>query len=162
MVTREIKRHVKLGFSHLDTAEIVAHLNKLLANYQIHRQKVMAYKWNIKGRDIIIMKDKFDQLDKSNSENINKIAERIRVFGSVPLSTYTEYLDISEISEMKMGISGYEMVTEIIDDYEILVSLMMNVNDSANKIGDSGTFNMINEILYDLEREFWMLNEWTK
>ena len=34
------KAYKKLGFTYLETAEIVVALNQLLANYQIHYQKL--------------------------------------------------------------------------------------------------------------------------
>ena len=41
----------KLGFTYLDTAEIVINLKQLLADYQVHYHRLRNFHWNVEGAD---------------------------------------------------------------------------------------------------------------
>ncbi len=42
---------MKLGWSVMETEGITVALNKLLADYSVHYQKLRNYHWNVKGSD---------------------------------------------------------------------------------------------------------------
>lgn len=160
--TNVMRRYTKLGFSHLDTAEIVTTLNNLLANYQVHYQKLRNFHWNVTGSDFFELHEKFEEIYTRASENVDVIAERIRVFEKTPLSQMKEYLSVSEIEEPPYGLGSYEMVKHILADFEILLQKQNDVMDAALKIGDSGTIDLINSHIEHMEKDFWMLGAWSK
>lgn len=157
-----VKRNIKLGFSHLDTVDMVNALNKLLANYHIHYQKLRNFHWNVQGADFFELHEKFEDIYTRTSVNIDIIAERIRVFDKTPLSTFKEYLDTAEIEEPGYGFSSYQMVKSIIDDFEILIGVQNDVMDAALNVGDSGTIDIVNTHIKEMEKDFWMLSSWLK
>lgn len=161
-VEAALRTHAKLGFSHLETAEIVENLDRLLANYHIHYQKLRNFHWNVVGADFFELHEKFEGIYKNVNENIDEVAERIRVFGTFPTSTLNEYLEISEIKEIPEELTSFEMVKEVLNDFEILLTLIMNVTEAANRIGDSGTVEMITRYIQELEKNHWMLTSWLK
>lgn len=146
----------KLGFSKPETAVIVNALNQLLANYQVHYQKLRNYHWNVVGSDFFDIHEKFEDQYNEAKENIDEIAERIRVFGYTPMSNLREYLANSEIKETGSDLSGMEMVDEILRDFEILLSYMVDVADAAIDAGDVGTEDMINSFIKKMEKSHWM------
>ena len=152
----------KLGFTHLETAKIVEALNKLLANYHIHYQKLRNFHWNVEGAGFFELHQKFEEQYNEVKINIDEIAERIRIFGKKPISTLSEYLKISEIKEVYEPLTAYQMVQEELKDFEILLSFMMDVNDAANKIGDAGTVDMMITFIKKLEKKHWMFTAWLK
>lgn len=152
------KAYSKLGFSESETADMVNALNQLLANYHVHYQKLRNYHWNVKGPDFFDIHEKFEDQYNEAKLNIDDIAERIRVFGFTPMSTLKEYLANSEIKETGSDLSGTEMVEEILNDYEILLSFMTDVANAAIDIGDVGTENMINAFINKLEKSHWMFS----
>lgn len=163
MKNEKIKRtYVKLGFSHIETAEIVSRLNKLLANYQIHYQKLRCFHWNVEGSDFFELHEKFQEEYIEVNKNIDEIAERIRVFGKRPHSTLTEYLKTAEIREVGEPLSSSQMVKEILEDYEKLLSFIYEVTDSALEIGDSGTVEIMTGYTKKLEKSHWMFTAWSK
>lgn len=157
-VEKPKKAFKKLGFSKLETAEIVKRMNLLLANYHIHYQKLRNYHWNVKGPDFFDIHERFELAYNEAKENIDEIAERIRVFGQTPMSTLKEYLDTAEIKETSAEITATEMVEEIINDYEVLLSFMAEVIDAAIENGDVGTEDMIKEFMKGIEKTHWMLS----
>ena len=161
-IKKPLKVYAKLGFSHLETAEIVNALNKLLANYHVHYQKLRNFHWNVVGPDFFDIHEKFENQYNEVKINIDEVAERIRVFDKKPISTLKEYLEISEICEVKEDITSTQMVQEILSDFEILLSLMVNVIDAAKSIGDVGTEDMINTFIRKMEKSHWMLTSFLK
>ena len=100
-IDKEVKGHRKvytqLGYTKLQTAELANELNKLLANYSVHYQKLRNFHWNVKGPDFFDIHEQFEIQYESAKTAIDEIAERIRVFGLTPLSTLRDYLEHSEI-----------------------------------------------------------------
>lgn len=154
------KIYKKLGFTGLETVEIVKNLNYLLANYQVHFQKMRNFHWNVKGKDFFELHQQFEEIYNTANTNIDEVAERIRVFGQTPVSTLKEYLRMSEIKEAKPDLDSEAMVREAMEDFQTLLSFMVNVADAAIDIGDVGTEDMINTFIKDMEKRHWMFNAW--
>lgn len=157
---KKLRTFAKLGFSHIEIAEIVKRINKLIASYHVHYQKLKNFHWNIKGADFFELHNKFEELYFSATQNIDHLAERIRVFGKTPLSTLRAYLEISEIKEVGTELTSLEMVKETIKDLEIIDSLMVDVFEAANANGDAATIEMMGTMKQELEKNHWMLNTW--
>lgn len=152
------KTYKTLGYSGLETAKIVNSLNLLLANYQIHYQKLRNFHWNVKGSDFFEMHTLFEDMYTETNVNIDEIAERVRVFGYPPLSKLSEYLKIAELHEADSDLDSESMAREVISDFHTLLSLMVDVTDDAIEIGDLGTQDMMNNMIKELEKKHWMLN----
>lgn len=148
----------KLGFTKPEASELVDSMNKLLANYHVHYQKLRNYHWNVKGPDFFDVHEEFEELYNEAIKNIDKIAERIRVFGYTPMSTLKEYLEISEIKETGTDLESMAMVREILNDFEIILTYMADVADAAIDVGDIGTEDMINSFVKKMEKSHWMLS----
>ena len=54
------KTFKKLGFTYLETAEIVVSLNTLLANYQVFYNKLRNFHWNIEGPEFFELHEEFE------------------------------------------------------------------------------------------------------
>lgn len=148
----------RLGFDKQETKDLVGHLNELLANYHVHYQKLRNFHWNVSGKDFFDLHDTFERLYEKAFENIDDVAERIRVFGHTPYSKLQTFLDESEIQEADTKLSADEMVRETLRDLTILISYMVSANEAAQKIGDLGTIDMLNGFVKGMEKEHWMLN----
>lgn len=148
----------KLGYSKLETVEIVETMNKLLADYSVHYQKLRNFHWNVKGGDFFDIHEKFEEEYNYAKVAIDEVAERIRVFGQTPLSTLKEYLENSEIKESGTDLSSLEMVREILKDFEILLEQMFAVIEIAIENGDSGTEDLIKGFVKHTEKRHWMLS----
>ncbi len=159
--TKDKKRkwaYKSLGYSKEETKSIVDALNSLLANYHVHYQKLRNYHWNVKGADFFDIHEQFEAQYEQAKLNIDEIAERIRVFGYRPMSTLTEYLENSEIKETDTDkhMTGMEMVEEILNDFEILLSYMVDAADAAIEVGDIATEDMVKDFVMKLEKTHWM------
>ena len=152
----------KLGYSKLETAELVDTMNKLLANFSVHYQKLRNFHWNVKGPDFFDVHEKFEEQYNYAKTSIDEIAERIRVFGQTPLSNMSEYLDNSDIKEARTNLKSHEMVKEIISDYEILLEHFQKVIEVAIENSDNGTEDMMKGFVKQIEKNHWMLSAFSQ
>jgi starvation-inducible DNA-binding protein len=148
----------KLAGSFSKNESIINILNKLLANYSVHYQKLRNFHWNVKGADFFDLHEQFELLYREAHENIDEIAERIRVFGKTPLSTFKDYLAISRIKETGTNLPSNEMAQEVLNDFKILLELMFAVVDVTTEQNDSGTEEMVKVFIHNIEKHHWMLS----
>ena len=159
METKE-KAFVRLGYNQKGTKEIVDKINLLICNYHVHYQKLRNFHWNVTGHDFFDLHEKFEDMYNFTRENIDSLAERVRVFGARPTSRLEDYLKHSKIMEPKGSPSPEEMVTEILSDLETVLSQMMAVLEAANDAGDVSTIEMVQKIVQKTEKDYWMLTAW--
>jgi len=155
MTTKE-KIHQKLGFNNKETSRLVDEINFLLASYHVHYQKLRNFHWNITGADFFELHEKFEELYNFSKTNIDDLAERIRVFKKKPLARLDEYLKYSKIDEPIGEPSASEMVDSVLSDFEILLSQMISTLDIANEIGDVSTIDLLNSMVKQTEKYYWM------
>jgi len=146
----------KLGFSQTEKSKIVDDLNILLANYQIHYQKLRNFHWNVKGPDFFDLHEQFEIEYNNVKACIDEFAERIRTFGATPHSTLKTYLEVAEISEPPTDLSGTEMVKSVLEDYTTLMGLLISTSETSHNIGDLATTDMVVKELKRVEKRHWM------
>jgi len=112
----------------------------------------------VKGADFFDLHEQFELLYREAHENIDEIAERIRVFGKTPLSTFKDYLAISRIKETATNLPSNEMAQEVLNDFKILLELMFAVVDVTTEQNDSGTEEMVKVFIHNIEKHHWMLS----
>ena len=153
----------KLGFTYLETAEIVVALKQLFANYQIHYQKLRNFHWNVESHDFFELHQEFENEYNKVQERIDIIAERIRVFGLKPAITIEETIEMSEIQQVKSNrMEATDMVHEVLKDFDILHDKMLDVLNASLEAGDNVTEQIITEFMRDLEKRNWMFTSWSK
>ena len=154
---RDTRPFARLGYTKLETAELVNTMNLLLANLSVHYQKLRNFHWNVKGPDFFDIHEQFEQQYNYAKVAIDDLAERIRVFGQTPFSTMKEYLANAEIKESGTDLAALEMVAEILKDYRILLESMFKVVEMAIEHGDSGTEDMVKGFIKQTEKNHWMM-----
>lgn len=159
---KKSKSFASLGFESEESEKLVALLNELLCNLQVHYQKLRNFHWNVEGGDFYDLHDQFQLEYEAVNVEIDDIAERIRVFGMRPISKMQAYLDNSNIKEADSDTPADEMVKDIINDFEILLSFMIEVVEYANEIDDLSTAMMITEQMKRTEKSHWMLSAFSR
>ncbi|MCH2215465.1 MAG: DNA starvation/stationary phase protection protein [Flavobacteriales bacterium] len=152
----------KLGFNGEEAHEVVESLNALLANYAVLYQKIRNFHWNVEGGEFFDIHEQLEEEYTAAAGFIDSIAERVRILGFKPMSTLAEYLGKSEIEESTEDLTGSEMIRELIEDYEVILSFVVEVADVAIENGDIGTETLIREILSAVEKRHWMFRTFIK
>ena len=155
-----LKENTKIA--HLDVAEVQFSLNRLLANYQIHYQKLRNFHWNVVGPNFFELHNQFEIEYNEVRLQIDTIAERVRILGAKPYSTLAQYLEIAEIKEEPGELSDHKMVEGIINDYKMLLPFLQKVLEVARKADDSATEDMVTGMIQRMEKRKWMFTAWLK
>lgn len=135
-------------------------LNKLLATYQVHYQKLRNFHWNIKNKSFFVLHEKFEELYNETNSNIDEIAERILTLRLRPLSKLSDYLENSLIEETTGKLNDQQMVEELLKDYTQLIALMREIVGLAADAKDEGTVSLLGEYIAQIEKHCWMLEAW--
>ncbi|WP_209330791.1 Dps family protein [Lunatimonas salinarum] len=152
----------KLGYNKDESEKIVSSLNKLLANYHVHYQKLRNFHWNVTGGDFFELHNQFEELYNEAFANIDLIAERIRVFGMKPYSLMKDYLTHADIKEVSTDLKSREMVEEVLRDFQVLVDNMNECAEKVSDLGDTATEDMLISFIKSLEMHHWMLTSFLK
>lgn len=150
----------RLGFNSDESNEIVDGLNAILANYQMHYQKLRNFHWNVVGDDFFDLHENFEVYYTKAIEHIDEIAERIRIFGGTPYSNFTDYLEHATIQEASPNTDSRDMANEILEDFEQMLGYLVEGTDIASSHGDTGTVTLLQEYTRDMEKDHWMLRSW--
>ena len=153
----------KIGLKDKNVIGLVDHINILLANYQIHYQKVRGCHWNVRGHSFFDLHLKFEELYNNAQLTIDELAERVLTLGKSPYSTYADYIQTSTIKEIKTeGLSEEKMVEAILDDFKKLIEIEREVIENASEqANDEGTADMVIGFLKFKEKTSWMLRAWS-
>ncbi|HZB14456.1 MAG TPA: DNA starvation/stationary phase protection protein [Chryseolinea sp.] len=150
---------VKLGWKPEQIDKTSHALNSVLANYNVHFQKLRNFHWNVTGSDFFDLHMEFEEQYKEALDHIDEIAERIRIFGETPFGTMQEYLNESEIKESSSTQMNSDlMVRELLSDYRILLQYLNAILQIATEQHDAGTENMIKGFIKKIEKHHWMLS----
>ena len=156
------KTFKKIGFTYLETAEIVVTLNTLLANYQVFYNKLRNFHWNIEGPEFFELHEEFEKEYNTVKEHIDTVAERIRVFGIKSNFSLKRTLELSQVKELEKNISALEMVREVLKDYEIIHDSLLDGVNAALDTGDVATEKMLADFITELEQRHWMFTSYLK
>ncbi|WP_299010416.1 DNA starvation/stationary phase protection protein [uncultured Tenacibaculum sp.] len=141
---------------------VAKELNQLLAEYHIYYQKLRNFHWNIVGKNFFELHEKFEEMYSDARVKIDEIAERILTLQYHPISRYSKYLKIANISEESPFQTDSDMIYILLDDHKTLLKQMANVIKKAEEAEDEGTIDLMGGYIASLEKTSWMLNAWSK
>ena len=148
-----------IGIKEKDTQAVAGILNKLLADEHVLYVKVRNAHWNVEGSDFHAQHLFFESLYDELSEIIDEIAERIRAIGQYAVGTMKEFLELSQLDEMRY--SKYDsqgLIKELLGDYESIITFVREQLDSVSEEhNDAGTEDFLVAIIEKHEKTAWML-----
>ena len=150
----------KLGFRKLETAAIVNELNTAIATYQVFFHKLQNFHWNVVGGDFFDIHDITQEMYETALEDIDELAERVRVFGQVPIYKMSAYLDRSLVQESQSDLSSEFMARQITSDLQILIETLIGFHEAASANGDIGSTYMASKMVKKIETHHWKLTAW--
>lgn len=148
----------QIGLNEQQSKDLATRLNTLLANYQVFYINVRGFHWNIKGEKFFELHAKFEELYNDVVLKIDELAERIKTLGTVPLHTYSDYLEQSSIKELRNVSDGKEAVRHIRDGLQQLLVLQRDVLRLSADAEDEGTNALMSDYIREQEKLVWMYN----
>jgi DNA-binding ferritin-like protein (oxidative damage protectant) len=150
----------QIGLPKIQSEQTAEHLNKLLANFQIHYQNLRGLHWNLRGQDFFELHVKFEEFYNDAHLKIDLIAERVLTMGYKPMHTFNAYLENAKIIPAQDVAKGKEGVILVVGGLQTLLGLEREILSLASDINDDGTADMMTQFIAQQEKVIWMLNAW--
>lgn len=133
-------------------------LNLQIANWTLMYTKLHNFHWFVKGSNFFTLHEKFESLYDEAAGYIDDIAERLLAIGGTPVATLRESLAIASLQEASGKETADEMVAAIIADFETLSSDLKDAMETAARVEDEATGDLLLGVLSALDKHRWMLN----
>ncbi|OEH93805.1 Dps family protein [Bacillus solimangrovi] len=138
--------------------QLIAALNKQLANWNVLYTKLHNYHWYVTGPEFFTLHTKFEEYYNEAGNYIDEIAERILTIKGKPVATLREYLEVATIEESNGKETAHEMVGNLVNDFELVVNDAKQIINTADGSDDQPTADLFIGIKTSLEQHIWMLN----
>lgn len=139
---------------------VTMHLNQLLADYNVHEQRLRSYHWYVRGKRFFQLHDTFERLYDETSQTIDHLAERISRLGADPLCTMRGYTEHARLEEDRAPGAADHMVSRLTRDIEALNRAAILCIEAAEKDRDVATASMLEDLVRRQEENAWMLSSW--
>lgn len=139
-------------------ANLLSFLKIVLADSYVLLLKTQNYHWNVTGPNFQALHLMFENQYNDLFNAIDLIAERIRSLGDLAPGSFAHYEKITNISENDKKIDAHDMVKDLANDQQKIISSLMRVLKEAQKIGDEVTLSMMSDRIEIHQKNAWMLN----
>ena len=146
----------KIGLNINDVKKLSKSLNDLLSNYQVFYMNVRGFHWNIKGEKFFELHAKFEEFYDDLIIKIDEIAERVLTLQEVPVHTFSEYLNISEVAEVSSVSDGISAIESILNAFEIIIKKQRAILIMSGEADDEGTNALMSDYIREQEKLVWM------
>ncbi len=128
-------------------------LNKLLANVAVAKQNAINLHWNVRGPWFFSLHKITEKLYQGLEAFIDEIAEKIAMHGTIPLSTYKQYLENSDIEEIFPKVFDMDSVINCV------VSNLNDIQKAANNVKSTDVIQpLLDEIYLFIDKQRWIFN----
>lgn len=138
-------------------------LQKYLANSAVLNIKMHNIHWNVVGLQFIKIHDFTEEFYDKLFVDLDEVAELLKMKNEMPLSTMAEYLEKSDIEEIKAKDFSIKESLEIIKkDMELMKDLATNIRNLADEEGDFETVAMFEDYVGYYSKNLWFVNSMIK
>lgn len=148
-----------LGLSAANTQGVAALLSRLLADEHVLYMRLRNYHWNIVGMSFGPLHTLFQQQYEALTDDIDEIAERVRMLGPVVPGTMTEYLKLATLAEHPGDLPGDRaMIAQLVADHEAIIRhLRSDLRACDEQYDDMGTSDFLTGLMERHEKMAWLL-----
>ncbi len=138
--------------------KMVSLLNQQLADTSdLYSQTKQAH-WNVKGPEFFQLHELFDLLAKNIDGYIDQIAERVTALGGEARGTVRMAAADSRLPEFPEGLRrGLQHVEALAERYAAYAASTRTGIDTAEQAGDTGTADLLTEVVRDIDKHLWFL-----
>ncbi len=137
---------------------LIQKLNQNVSDLQILYVKLHNYHWNVSGPQFLPVHNLTESYYEHVAELYDAVAERILQLGEKPFATVAEYLANAQIKEESQNrFSAEEVLENIAQDFDYLLTAYKEILAVAEKEKDSTTGNLAADAIDWLEKAVWVL-----
>jgi starvation-inducible DNA-binding protein len=138
--------------------KISENLNKYLADTSVMYVKVHNLHWNVSGLQFKAVHEFLETIYDGLAENLDEIAELIKMNGDYPLASMAEYLKVSSINELSSQKYGVKESLEILlEDLKTLDSSAKEIRAAADEKDAFDIVSMMEEHCASYQKTIWFI-----
>ena len=112
-------------------------LQTYLANINVFNTKLLNLHWNVVGMQFVRYHELTEEIHDILAEQIDEVAEALKMRHVYPLSTLAEYVEASTIEEVKAkDFTAEEVVAVLNADLNTMKALAAEIRNTADEAGD--------------------------
>lgn len=134
-------------------------LNKYLSDTAVMYIKLHNIHWNISGMQFKSVHEYLEELYDAFTENMDAIAELIRMYGEYPAASLAEYLNISTVKELdseKLAIK--EALAIVLEDLKMLNKAAKEIRETADEDDLFDVVAMMEEHCANYQKTIWFIS----
>lgn len=148
---------IDIGMNEKDRKAIANGLNHLLADSYTLYLMTHNFHWNVKGPMFNTLHLMFEGQYTELALAVDLIAERIRALGYPAPGTYSEFVALSSIKEVKGQPKAEEMIKHLVLGQESIVRTARSLFPAVEKASDEPTADLLTQRMQLHEKNAWML-----
>lgn len=157
----DVKTDVRTELTKEDTPgnPVVRHLQRETANAFILYANYKHYHWQTFGplfRDLHLM---FDEFAEESLENVDTLAERLRMIGQDPVFLFNDMLKQASVHPADGDHSMRHMIEEADENVLNVIKGMRDAAEAADDQHDPGSNDLFASMVRIYEKQEWMLRE---
>lgn len=142
---------------------VIEDLNQYLADLNVLYTKMHNFHWNVEGKSFFTLHVKLEEIYDALANEIDEVAERIIMIGGRPAASLKEYLAMATIKEVSSeGRDGDKIIHFVIEDFEAMLNLTLDIRQKADGNGDIVTVNMMDNAIANYQKNLWMMKAYLK
>lgn len=137
--------------------EITTPLKVAFADTYALYVKAQNYHWNVEGPMFPMYHEFFGNIYEEVGGAIDRFAEEIRAAGAYTPAAFSRFQDLSSIDDEVLVIEPTAMVMNLYADNMKVYASVKAAREAADKYGESGLVNFLEERLDAHKKHNWML-----
>lgn len=134
-------------------------VQKYLSNLGVLNVKLHNIHWNVVGGQFVQVHTFTEELYDQLFEAFDEVAELLKMKNIMPLSTIAEYLENSNIEEIKAKEFSIKESLEIVNkDLELMKGFATDIRNMADEEGDFETVAIFEDYVASFSKNIWFIN----
>ncbi len=151
-------RKINIGLTDQQREGVIDALNCDLSNTYLLLVKTRKYHWDVVGPQFRSLHELWQEQYEALAENVDAIAERVRMLGGYPVGTVEGFLKMTSIKEHPGDLpTSTQMVARLADDHEQIIRSLREHIDKCEELHDQGTMDFLTGLMEEHEEMAWML-----
>ncbi len=148
-----------IGISNENVQGVAAILNRVLADEHVLYIKTRNYHWNVTGSLFDTLHKLFQAHYEELAEEIDEIAERLRMIGVPAIGAMSEFLQHTTLSEQTGSApDAMTMVANLLSDHEAIIrNLRRDLRACDEQYDDMGSSEFLTGLMRKHEKMAWFL-----
>ena len=148
---------INIGIAEKERKDIASGLGKLLADTYTLYLKTHNFHWNVEGPMFQTLHLMFEQQYNELALAVDLIAERIRALGFPAPATYSEFGELSSITEDRGVPPAEKMIASLVDGQEAVIRTARALFPLVDQVHDEATADLLTQRIQVHEKTAWML-----